>query len=196
MTMAGLIDLTSSRLSNEPFPHFTATSSIGRGHMLALLDWFESVAVWNLVKAGFYEQYELDLGVCASSAPLSFLVSEESLERVREETRLSFGRPFVGPVGWTVHKLLPGQRIRMHNDSLKGGETHRVILHLNKGWDSSQGGFLMFFNSADPCDVSRVWMPLNGSVVGFEISDRSNHAVSLVISGERYAIVYSLNADE
>ena len=37
-------------------------------------------------------------------------------------------------------------------------------------------------------------MPLNGSLVGFEISEKSSHAVSLVLDGERFAIVYSLYA--
>ena len=54
----------------------------------------------------------------------------------------------------------------------------------------------MFFNSPNPMDVQRVLMPLNGSIVGFEISEKSNHAVSLVLGGERYAIVYSLYAGD
>ena len=196
MTPTGLIDLGSVRLCREPFPHFTATSSLAPDSVLELLDWFESAAAWELVETDFYEQYELDLNACVSSDPLSVLVSEDYLKRVQEEAAKSFGQLFAGPVRWTVHKLLAGQRILIHNDVLEGGETHRIILHLNRGWDPSQGGFLMFFNSADPGDVARVWMPLNGSIVGFEISDRSSHAVSLVLDGERYAIVYSLYADD
>ena len=53
----------------------------------------------------------------------------------------------------------------------------------------------MFFNSPDPADVHRVLMPLNRSLVGFEISEKSSHAVSLVLDGERFAIVYSLYAN-
>ena len=52
----------------------------------------------------------------------------------------------------------------------------------------------MLFNSADPGDVHRVLMPLTGSIVGFEISEKSNHAVSVVLDGERFAVVYSLYA--
>ena len=59
----------------------------------------------------------------------------------------------------------------------------------------SRGGFLMLFNSWDPADVHRVLMPLAGSVVGFEISEKSNHAVSMVLDGERFAVVYSFYAD-
>ena len=52
----------------------------------------------------------------------------------------------------------------------------------------------MLFNSADPGDVHRVLMPLTGSIVGFAISEKSNHAVSVVLDGERFAVVYSLYA--
>ena len=192
MTPTGLMAPSSLRLYGEPFPHLMATSSLGPDSVLSLLDWFESMAAWKLVETDFYQQYELDLGVCGPSAPLSVVVNEDFLGKVREEASVSFARSFAGPVEWTVHKLLPGQRIRIHNDLLNGGETHRIILHLNRGWDSSQGGFLMFFDGPDPVDMFRVLMPLNESIVGFEISDRSCHAVSVVLRGERYAIVYSL----
>ena len=187
----------SLRVLQEPFPHFVADATLDHGSVSSLLAWFETVSSWKLVETDFYEQYELELdrdGLCQT--PLASLTNRDFLERVRGEARDAFGVLFSDRVAWTVHKLLVGQRIRIHNDLLAGGETHRVILHLNRGWDLSHGGFLMFFNSPNPMDVQRVLMPLNGSIVGFEISEKSNHAVSLVLGGERYAIVYSLYAGD
>ena len=54
-----------------------------------------------------------------------------------------------------------------------------------------QGGFLMLFNSEDPSDLHRVLPPTHNCIVGFAISERSNHAVSTTHGGERYTLVYS-----
>ena len=194
MTQQGLTDPDSLRVFKEPFPYFTAAATLGQDSVSSILSWFEAVASWKLVETDFYEQHELDWGGDESQTPLAFLTNPAFLEKVRKEAKDLFGISFSDRVEWTVHKLLPGQRIRIHNDLLTGGETHRVILHMNRGWSLSKGGFLLFFNSPDPWDVHRVLMPLNGSLVGFEISEKSSHAVSLVHEGERFAIVYSLYA--
>ena len=195
MLQPGLTDPDSVCVFKEPFPYFTAAAILDRDSVSSLLSWFEAAASWKLVETDFYEQHELESGGYPSQTPLTFLTNQGFLKKVRKEAGDLFGFSFSDRVEWTVHKLLPGQRIRIHNDLLTGGETHRVILHMNRGWSLSQGGFLIFFDSPDPADIHRVLMPLNGSLVGFEISEKSSHAVSLVHGGERFAIVYSLYAD-
>ena len=194
MAQPKLTDPCTLRVFHEPFRYFTANAILDQDSISSLLCWFEADASWKLVETDFYEQHELELGRDEPKRPLDFLTNRSFLEKVRKEAGGLFGASFSERVEWTVHKLLPGQRIRIHNDLLDGGETHRVILHINRGWSISKGGFLMFFNSPDPADVHRVLMPLNGSLVGFEISEKSSHAVSLVLDGERFAIVYSLYA--
>jgi Rps23 Pro-64 3,4-dihydroxylase Tpa1-like proline 4-hydroxylase len=195
MVQPKLTDPGTLRVFREPFRYFTANAILDQDSISSLLGWFEADASWRLVETDFYEQHELELGRDGPKRPLDFLTNRSFLEKVRKEAGGLFGESFSERVEWTVHKLLPGQRIRIHNDLLDGGETHRVILHMNRGWSISKGGFLMFFNSPDPADVHRVLMPLNGSLVGFEISEKSSHAVSLVLDGERFAIVYSLYAN-
>ena len=196
MTQHRLTNLDSVQLYEEPFPHFTANAILNEDAVALLLKWFEFEACWKLVEADFYEQYELDLSKCDLQSHLSFLTSEDALDEIQRVVASLFRRPCFDRVEWAVHKLMRGQRIRIHNDLLGLGETHRVILHINRGWSFSQGGFLMMFNSPEPVDVHRVLMPQNGSLVGFEISEKSSHAVSLVLDGERYAVVYSLYADD
>ena len=106
-----------------------------------------------------------------------------------------FGRRLRERIDCTAHKLVQGQTIRIHNDYIPGEETHRLLLQLNRGWRDAQGGYLMLFNSQDPSDVHRVFLPANDSVVGFAISERSNHAVSTVHGGERFTIVFSFYYD-
>ena len=94
----------------------------------------------------------------------------------------------------TAHKLLPGQTIRVHNDHRPRGETHRLLVQLNRGWDDEQGGLLLLFGSAAADDVRRILRPTHRSATAFEISPKSFHAVSTIRRGERYTLVYSFRA--
>ena len=94
----------------------------------------------------------------------------------------------------TAHRLTAGQRIRIHNDYIEKGETHRLIVQLNRGWTPGDGGHLMLFGSGRPEDVRVVLAPLSRQALVFEISHGSHHAVSEVVHGERYSIVYSFHA--
>ena len=196
MTRARLVIPASLRTYLEPFPYFTAATTLNQELISSSLTWLESEASWKLVESDFYEQHELCWTEGQQGGSFSFLTSPTLLDAVRQEAGYIFNRSFAVSVDWSVHKLLAGQRIRIHNDLRPTGETHRVIFHLNRGWSISRGGFLMLFNSADPGDVHRVLMPLTGSIMGFEISEKSNHAVSVVLDGERFAVVYSLYADD
>ena len=79
----------------------------------------------------------------------------------------------------------------IHNDFIEEGESHRILIQLNRGWLDEQGGLLMLFGSSSPGDVQRVIRPLHRSAFGFSISDCSYHAVSTIAEGERYTLVYS-----
>ena len=124
-------------------------------------------------------------------SPLKFLTEQPFLNDLRSKVERIFEVRLEDRIDCTVHKLVPGQRIRIHNDFIPGQETHRVLVQLNRGWHDDQGGFLMFFNSQDPSDVHRVFSPVHDSVVGFAISEDSNHAVSTVHGGERFTLVFS-----
>jgi Rps23 Pro-64 3,4-dihydroxylase Tpa1-like proline 4-hydroxylase len=94
----------------------------------------------------------------------------------------------------TAHKLVSGQTIRVHNDHRPKGETHRVLVQLNRGWTDAQGGLLLLFGSAAAEDVRRILRPTHGSAISFAISPQSFHAVSTIQRGERYTLVYSFRA--
>lgn len=175
----------------EPFPYFTAFEGFGEGVSAAILEWLETEAPWNLVETDFYEQYELSLWGVPKPQRLEFLTGRPFLDDLRSKVERIFGAQLGERIDCTAHRLVPGQRIRIHNDFIPGGETHRVLVQLNRGWHDDQGGFLMFFNSEDPSDVHRVFSPLHNSVVGFAISETSNHAVSTIHGGERFTLVFS-----
>jgi Rps23 Pro-64 3,4-dihydroxylase Tpa1-like proline 4-hydroxylase len=186
-----LLRLTSLEIFAEPFPYFTAAEGFGEGVSSAILDWLETEAPWELVETDFYEQYELSLLSAPTPPHLEFLTGRLFLEDLRSKVERIFGSKLQDRIDCTVHKLIPGQRIRIHNDFIPGEETHRVLVQLNRGWHDDQGGFLMLFNSQDPSDVHRVFSPVHDSVVGFAISEDSHHAVSTIHGGERFTLVFS-----
>jgi Rps23 Pro-64 3,4-dihydroxylase Tpa1-like proline 4-hydroxylase len=102
-----------------------------------------------------------------------------------------FGVDLSPRVDITAHKLIPGQRIRIHNDFIPGAETHRLLMHFNRRWQDDNGGLFLLFNSADPADIHKIFRPVHNSAVGFAITTTSYHAVSTVHTGERFTLVYS-----
>jgi Rps23 Pro-64 3,4-dihydroxylase Tpa1-like proline 4-hydroxylase len=175
----------------EPFPHATAMSPLPSDLCGALLEWFEGDAPWRLRVASFYEQWEMHLDAVSVPSAVRSAVSDEVAARLSAGLLLPIGARLPRLTEVTAHKLLPGQTIRIHNDHLEDGETHRILLQLNRGWSDEQGGLLMLFGSAAASDVRRIVRPLHGSSFAFEISPRSFHAVSTIASGERYTLVYS-----
>lgn len=190
-----LFRLKSPEVFTEPFPYLTAVEGLGEATSLAFLEWLETEAPWKLVEKDFYEQFEFSLFDASLPQHLKFLTERVFLRDLMAKVEGVFGTHLSERVDCTVHKLVQGQTIRIHNDYIPGEETHRLLLQLNRGWCDSQGGYLMLFNSEDPSDVNRVLLPINESVFGFAICEGSHHAVSTVHGGERYTIVYSFYAD-
>lgn len=186
-----MLRLKSPKVFAEPFPYFTATEGFGENLSSAILTWLETKAPWRLVETDFYEQYELSLSGIQTPPQLTFLTGRPFFDDLRSKVERIFDARLGERIDCTVHKLVPGQRIRIHNDFIPGEETHRVLVQLNRGWRDDQGGFLMFFNSQDPFDVHRVFSPDHDSIVGFAISEHSNHAVSTIHGGDRFTLVFS-----
>lgn len=189
-----IIALNAVTLRSEPFRYFLARRCLARGIEQALLEWFETDAPWRLVETDFYEQYEFSVLDSTVPATVCSLTSPNSVATIRREMAAIFDVAFDERTRLVAHKLMPGQRIAIHNDYLAGEETHRLIVQLNRGLRDEDGGLFMLFNSDDPNDIHRIIRPVGGSAIGFEICENSNHAVSRLYGEERYALVYSFCA--
>lgn len=183
--------LQSSEYFDTPFPHIVSNEGLNPSNTSALLEWLEREAPWKLVEESFYEQYEFSLRDIDLPDAVSSLISDSSLRKLRAVIEGAFGTRLVDKIDVTAHKLVVGQRIRIHNDFIEGQETHRVLIQLNRGWSDDQGGLLMLFGSKDSTDLRRVFRPIHNSCVAFAISQYSNHAVSPIHGGQRFTLVYS-----
>jgi len=186
-----VIGFTGLEIQTEPFRYFILPKAFNEEEAFSILHWLETEAPWKLVETDFYEQYEFTSQDVELPTHLSFLYEREFLDHVINHMENLFSVKLEEKVDLTIHKLLSGQTIRIHNDYLLGQETHRLLIQLNRNWHDENGGFLIFFNSPNPKDIHRIIRPAHNSSVGFEISPKSNHAVSTIHAGERYTLVYS-----
>ena len=181
-------------LLQQPFPHFLDAGVLHEALANDLLAWLEASAPWRLVEEDFYEQHELSLREVWLPSPLNMLLSSKALLGLRDAMARVFSTPLIDEVELVAHKLEEGQSIRIHNDVLDGGATHRLVIHISREWTDHHGGLLIIFGSDDPADIARIVKPLHNTAFGFAISRASNHAVSRVSQGQRYSLVYSFKA--
>lgn len=188
---ARALDFSPFAVFFEPFPYAVSPQAFNDEISLDILEWLETEAPWKLVETDFYEQFEFSFDDACVPERLRFLRDDEFLDALRAEVQRLLGVRLGERVDATAHRLSTGQRIRIHNDFLPNGETHRLLIQLNRGWREDDGGFLMFFNSPDPADVHKILRPIHNSAVVFAISPDSNHAVTTIYGSERFTLVYS-----
>ena len=191
MSQLSCIDLSTCRVEPSPFPHLTSSAVLQEGLEKKLYKWFENSNAWTLTREDFYTQYEFALDKSELPQNLETLISNETIQKIKCTLENSFKVRSLKTVSIVAHKLINGHKIGIHNDHLNGEETHRLIIQINPEWAAHNGGFLMLFNSMNAEDVSKVLKPLNNSAFGFEISEKSFHAVSTVYDYSRYSLVYT-----
>ena len=187
-----LLELDSWKATDAPFRCATFARCLSAEIGEQILSWLETDAPWSLTQTDFYEQHEFSCW--DSPAPIAtWLTSDTVLTGVRNTMTAIFDTDYDNDVNVVFHRLIPPQRIGIHND-LAGEETHRLIIQLNRGMADGDGGVLMLFNSDNPADIHKLLRPVNLSGFAFEISAASHHAVSQVHGGARYTLIYSLRA--
>ncbi len=179
------------QLRVTPFPHACVKEAFDSTISLEILSWLENQAPWSLRIAEFYEQYEFGFADVELPEAIAKIFSHETLQILREKIESIFETKLSTQIDITAHKLITGQRIRIHNDFIPEKETHRVLIQLNRGWTEDNGGVLMLFSSKDTNSLHSIFIPEHNTSVIFEISPISFHAVSPINSGYRYTLVLS-----
>ena len=196
MNTAKVIDFSDTTSKQRPFPHFYSKSVLSQALEKELHAWLENTIFWELTQTEFYEQYEFSLLHVTLPPNLSCLIKDEMVDLVREKMEECFEVRALELADATVHKLTDGQRIGVHNDFIGKEESHRLLVQINANWTEDNGGYLLLFNSANAEDVSDLILPVSNSAFGFEISNKSNHAVSTVYNFSRYTLVYTFKQSE
>lgn len=174
-----------------PYPYFKGLANLSKGKLQEILQWLETEEIWKRINADFYNQYEFSLLDVALPSNIEFLAGETFVNSLVNYAESYFQTHLQDKVDVVAHKLVSGDTIKIHNDYIKDHESHRILFQFNRDWDTKNGGFLMTFTDSNPESIYEVISPEHGSVFGFEISEKSHHAVSTVHTGLRFTIVYS-----
>ena len=186
-----LLDLSSVESFSKPFDYFVSPRALSDDLSTTLLTWLEARAPWKLVETDFYEQYEFSFWDVDVPSQLLVFREPEFLSALKATVEDLFRVELTNDIDVAAHKLIPGQRIRIHNDLIADEKTYRLLIQLNRGCKDEDGGLLLLFNSADPADIHKAFRPIHNSAIGFVVSPTSNHAVSTIHGGERFTLVYS-----
>ncbi len=178
-----------------PFPHAVVADFFEPDVCQRLLEWLEENDRWRgRVADEFYNIEEMVVTADELPRELAFLLEPSFLAKLRRQMRGFFGVEFQELTTLRLHKLANGCRIRVHTDFGTEPDTHRLVVHLTRDWEVERGGILMFLDAAhlgELHEAHRDYVPVPGLAVGFEISERSYHAVTEVLDGERYTLCYS-----
>lgn len=191
VALDSLLGLSSVETFSTPFDFFVSPEALRDDLSTRVLDWFETEAPWKLVETDFYEQYEFSLWDVEVPPSLFVLREPSFLNELKRTVGDLFEVELSNDIDVAAHKLIPGQRIRLHNDFILGEKTYRLLVQLNRGCKDEDGGLLLIFNSSDPADIHKAFRPIHNSAIGFVVSPKSNHAVSAINGGERFTLVYS-----
>ncbi|GAB2563501.1 cyclophane-containing peptide 2OG-Fe(II) oxygenase YhhC [Spirosoma areae] len=191
-----VIDFSDTIVEERPFPHFCSKSVFSPALEKDLYSWLSSTIIWELTRTEFYEQYEFSLLHVKLPSKLRCLVEDGLINAIKAQMEATFEVNGLELAGATVHKLTDGQHIGVHNDFIGKEESHRLLIQINFNWTEDNGGYLLLFNSANAEDVSDIILPVSNSAFGFEISNKSNHAVSKVYDFSRYTLVYTFKQSE
>jgi Rps23 Pro-64 3,4-dihydroxylase Tpa1-like proline 4-hydroxylase len=185
------LGLSSVEIFSTPFDFFVAPQALKDDLSERVLEWFETKAPWTLVETDFYEQYEFSLWDVDVPSQLRVLLEPSFLSELKIKLGDLFEVELSKDIDVAAHKLIPGQRIRIHNDFISDLKTYRLLIQLNRDRKDEDGGLLLIFNSSDPVDIQKAFRPIHNSAIGFPVSHKSNHAVSTIHGGVRFTLVYS-----
>jgi hypothetical protein len=188
----GPFDLSGVQLSQEPFRFFGRPDTLRPDVGGALLAWLEHEnPKWKDHGGAYYTLQDFSL-LKARSLPerLECLRAPETCRWLRAQMADVFAATLGEQVDIDAHRMKAPDKVGIHNDFREGRETHRLLLFVGHDWAEDQGGVLLFFDT--PPRAPQVgFPPLHLLAIGFEISPRSYHAVSPVLKGVRYSLVYS-----
>ena len=189
-----VIDFGRVERKSAPYQHIVSPQFYSERFAETLLTWLESGADWRLKETILFEQYELGFSRFKHCAEIAGLWDGAVLARMRDQVSRAFAVPVSGRINISAHKLLPGQFGSIHTDN-EPGETHRLVVQLNRGRAGDSGGNLVLLSGPTPSHMAVVFKQVSNSAIGFGLGAASHHAISRVRTGTRFTVIYTFLSD-
>lgn len=92
-----------------------------------------------------------------------------------------------------AHRMVAGDYVDVHNDFIPGGDIIRCILYFDPYvlLRKEPSGLFLALGSENVSDVIDIFQPIHNSLVIFEISPFSLHAVTKIEKGHRFSVILS-----
>jgi hypothetical protein len=177
-----------------PFPHFVSARFYTEQFSNTLLTWLESYPDWELKETLLFEQYQLGFSKFKHCPEVQALSDGAVLARIMERVNRAFGVAVSSRINISAHMLVVGQHGGIHTDNVPG-ETHRLVVQLNRGRSDDSGGNLVLLSGPSPRDVEVVFKQASNSAIGFVLGAASYHAIARVRTGTRFTIIYTFLSD-
>lgn len=166
---------------DSPFPFFVDDCAFSEQQCAALEQLFAQDTDWQQRDGAFYR---CSLKEVTEQIPAGFVIALRA--RMREIT----GLPLTERVVVTAQRMQPGHVIGIHSDRpLVGYEIARLVVQLNKHWQTEHGGVLELFATPEGKAVFRV-NPDYNKAFGFLLHADSYHGVTEV-SQPRQTVVFN-----
>ena len=166
---------------HHPFPFFSVDAAFSEEQCASLEQLFVQDREWQHRDGEFYR-----CSLCDVTAAIPATFHTEVLARMREITGLSLVNRFLV----TAQRMLPGHVIGIHSDRpFLGYEIARLVVQLNKDWQTEHGGVLELFASPEGEAVFRV-NPEHNKAFGFLLHPESYHGVTEVTQ-PRQTVVFN-----
>jgi hypothetical protein len=177
-----------------PYLHIVSPRFYTEKFAETLLEWLESGAIWRLKETVLFKQYELGFSHFKDCTEIQGLWHPAVLAHLRDAASRAFGVSVSGRINISAHKLVSGQHGSIHTDN-EPGETHRLVVQLNRGRASDSGGNLVLLSGPTTDDMAVVFKQASNSAVGFVLGPSSYHAIGRVRTGTRFTIIYTFLSD-
>jgi hypothetical protein len=177
-----------------PYPHIVSPRFYTERFAEILLTWLEFQPGWTLKEEILFQQYELGFSKFKQCTEIEGLWDGAVLARLRDQASQAFGVPVSGRINISAHKLVPGQHGSIHTDN-EPGETHRLVVQLNRGRADDAGGNLILLSGPTPADMAVVFKQVSNSAIGFGLGPASHHAIGRVRTGTRFTVIYTFLSD-
>ncbi|PTU64391.1 hypothetical protein DB032_05455 [Chromobacterium sp. Panama] len=149
---------------------------------------------WEERVGDFFVTYRLDLRRLYQLRPdAPAFVREEFLDALREQMQILFEVPLsADDIQVLGHRMVPGQRIGVHNDNPGlGYEGYRVVVQFTRDHRPEDGGLLNIHAGDEPEAVYQSIRPYPNMAFGFEMSAHSYHSVSALTRQPRDALIFN-----
>ncbi|GHA18954.1 hypothetical protein GCM10008090_30790 [Arenicella chitinivorans] len=194
-----LFNLENNDLVAHPFRHSTGIGVLPNNLVRDVLIWCREYPNWkHKTLPDFLSLYSNRPAQDEIPKSISWLFSDEAFFSALRHVQKVYDVELSSQIDIQFQKMSENDYVKIHSDHhSKKKQTHRFLIHFNEGWTEENGGYFMVFgddNGTPNLSDNRTYLPLSNSVFTFEISEKSHHAVSKVLKGDRYTLMYSFRA--